>query len=203
MLASDDDLTIVVAGDATSLGAGNWVEVYAEQIAATRSVSIAEWNNSTGEYGAARQLSSAGPAVNILNASTPGLPPANTRAQIKSMIPEHVYPDAIVVNQGQSAGPDIVLDVSRLTSYLENRYPTTKFVGIVQPTRLDGDPAVNDERASAIRDWITEAHPDWTIIDANAAFQASPDPATLYRDSRRPNDLGASTWAQAMLATDS
>jgi hypothetical protein len=195
-LSREQPVSIYVVGDATGSGDEQWVATMARDLSAKydRATDIVRWNLLTLSYDPVVRIGSgSGAPLTIWNGSALEQTPAYSAANLARLIPVS-RADLIIVNHGHNAGPDFVLDISRLSTEIRGTYRNTPLAVTIQNPALSEASATYTATAEKIRRW-TASGLNWTVIDVFTAYMDEPNLEALYQDDRRPNDAGARVWA--------
>lgn len=194
-------VSLIVMGDSTGFRPNYWVDRIAQKISADyeRPVVLSKWNRETVAYDPPTSVAvGKGEPVTIWNASAPGEPPRYFQEHLGAVLAPVEQPDFIFINHGHNTGPDPVLDISRLTSRVRERFPNVPIGLTVQNPYLGQSVEVADTRAAEVRSWAMRQQ-KFTVIDVYGAYRASTDIDSLYVDERHPSDAGSELWAQTVI----
>lgn len=201
-LTGPGDVSLVIFGDSTGNSPGEWVDLWAKELAQHGTVTLHMWDFRTEDYAPEPIVHPGeGKQITIWNGSMPGSAAGYAVDKMGRIMP--TIPDIVMFNYGHNGTPAAtfvglqdtraaVLDVS----------PEAHVVAILQ------NPAVgaNAMATAANQDMVTRwAEPrNIGIIDVRSAFPTEPTemkPLLLDDDlGVHPNEAGSKVWVDAVRA---
>ena len=192
--------TILVVGDSSGDERGEWVDLWAQDLASNRKVTYHQWDSDAGftaspeVYGTSKLFGSEKP-MTIWNLSYMGV----EADYAQNLIDVPVTPDAVILNVGHDRDRD-ALDrtIGPTIDAVNERWGEVPFALVLQNPSTGGEAKSQEEavfqvRALAIKYGVP-------VIDAHAAFLKAGDVQDLLVDGRRPNERGSRVWADAVTA---
>ena len=193
LINSPDGASILVIGDGSGDEDDEWVSVWArEHLAKDAVVSYRAWDRANNQYGPVVRSGSAGPTIDVWNASV--------RSPDMTQEPDRIaraWQDADVVlfsyghrrTPGQVPGRmDAVLAAVRAND------EDVKVVTLLQNPGRAATEIVRRETVQAMRIWA-DAH-TFPTVDIFAAFMADPTPRNdLVESDGSPTPQGSALWA--------
>lgn len=197
LLAGTGPLTIGVLGDSTGNGEGEWVDLWAQDLAKSGTVTLHQWDstknawfpNTTTYPGGARQIT-------IWNGSQPGSNYTYPLENLAVISPEK--PKFMILNFGHNGAPQRVdAGMVELLAAVEKKWgPTPAVITLQNPSQGEREQRTAFNVA-VLREWATEA--GYPVIDVNKAFMDTGKIAPLLTDDVHPNAAGSRIWADTVI----
>lgn len=184
---------ILVIGGSTGSDLGEWVDLWAQDMAKTHAVTLHQWNPGTGKFGEFPPIYGKGPGLAVWNLSYPGLE-ADYAEKLANVAQK---PGAVIINVGHDRDKASVRKAVRTTSKaIRKRWGRVPTALILQnPSTSDAakqqETAVAYVKTLATKDQVP-------VIDIHAAFVKAGDVGSLLRDGAQPNNAGSRLWADAL-----
>lgn len=183
-------LTISVLGDSTGNDADEWVELWAQSLAADATVSVRHWKEGATVWPVTSYGSGDRP-IAIWNGSQPGSNGAYARERFQFMQP--VRPDLIIYNFGHNASPNgTSADIEALQRMAEARWGKPPFVVTLQNAARGSYKAVTDKSISDLKAWATPRKVP--LLDVQSVIPAESLDGLLV-DDVHPNKQASRLWA--------
>lgn len=191
VLHASRPLTVAVLGDSVGNDPGEWVSMWAGELATNRYVFVHhfDWKqeryHSDVEVFAPSGVASAEPIV-VWNYGWPGGTPQRALARLDVGVP--VTPDLAIVSFGHNLGPSAVQPhYAALQAGMRKRFgavPTVTLLAHMTPTPRVGQA---EGRVNLLRWLRAQGAP---FVDLRTVFDAMDDPWDAFWDSVHPNVLG-------------
>jgi lysophospholipase L1-like esterase len=193
IVRSDRDITIQVLGDSTGNDPSEWVDLWAKHLGDTRRVTLHMWATKTQDWDPDTiTYGSSGPRVTIWNGSFPGARASYPLDRLGTITPKK--PDLIVYSYGHNATADtIVGEMAHTIDAVNNRWPGTPRVAILQNPATGSRKTIEDATRAALKGWAKEA--GLSLVDVESAFKDQADLTGLMKDEVHPNGEGEKLWA--------
>jgi hypothetical protein len=192
--------TILVVGDSSGDEHGEWVDLWAQDLASNRKVIYHQWESGAGftaspeVYGTSKLYGSDKP-MEVWNLSYQGV--AADYAENLSNVP--VKPDAVILNVGHDRDRGLLDRTIRTTTDAVNeRWGKVPSALVLQNPSTGGEAKRQEEAVFEVRSLAMKY--GMPVIDAHAAFLKAGDVGDLLVDGRRPNERGSRVWADAVAA---
>lgn len=192
--------TILVIGDSSGDERGEWVDLWAQDLADNRKVSYHQWDSDAGftasaeVYGTSKLFGSDKP-ISIWNLSYLGV----DADYAQNLIDLPVTPDAVILSVGHDRDRD-ALDhaIGSTIDAVEERWGEVPVALVLQNPSTGAEAGAQERAVFEVRALaIKYAVP---VIDAHAAFIRAGNVENLLVDGRRPNERGSRIWADAVTA---
>ncbi|OYO11771.1 hypothetical protein CGZ94_15300 [Enemella evansiae] len=192
LVRSEDQLDIVVLGDASGAGEDKWVAQWADSLAANRRIELRAIENGRAST---RNLGNSGSSTVLRNVSESGLTLRDATNRFDQLVPAGT--DLVILNFGhQESEGSISADLDRLW----NRIPpsATGLVMLQNPERGATQQAQRN-RVRAVTDWASRNRAP--TVDVFDAFIQAPEPLAelLDRDGVLPNGTGSRVWRDELV----
>lgn len=191
LVSGDAPLTVSVLGDSTGNDAGEWVELWAQHLGATNSVTVHRWTQGAATwpvttYGEGKRV------VNIWNGSEPGSNGMFARERFHAMQP--VKPDLVIYNYGHNDSPSgAASDVEALQRMAEARWGAgLPFVVTLQNASRGKYQRVSAKSVSEQKAWAVQR--GVPVIDIESTISEQNLDELLF-DEVHPNQQGSRFWA--------
>ncbi|HEX5427179.1 MAG TPA: SGNH/GDSL hydrolase family protein [Pedococcus sp.] len=187
-------VVVSVLGDSTGNEDGEWVDLWARSLGATRQVVLHQWDDVRGGWlPRARMYGQHGPVVTIWNGSKSGAQAGYARARLAAIQPER--PDLVLYSFGHNHSPgDVVGPMRALVSAVDGRWPGTPASAVIlQNPQLGATAAKHAHVVAELTLWA--AGTGLPTIDVYGAFEVHADEASLFKDFRHPSPAGSALWA--------
>jgi lysophospholipase L1-like esterase len=193
IIRSDRDITVQVLGDSTGNDPSEWVDLWAKHLGDSRRVTLHMWATKTQDWDPDTiTYGSSGPRVTIWNGSFPGARATYPLDRLGTITPKK--PDLIVYNYGHNATADtIVGEMAYTIDAVNNRWPGTPRVAIMQNPGTGSRKAVEDPTRAAVRGWAKGI--GLSLVDVEAVFKDQAELAPFMKDDVHPNLAGEKLWA--------
>jgi hypothetical protein len=192
--------TILVVGDSSGDEFGEWVDLWAQDLASNRKVTYHQWASGAGftaspaVYGTSKLHGSEKP-MEIWNLSYQGV--AADYAKNLSDVP--VRPDTVILNIGHDRDRGLLDRTIRTTTDGVNvRWGDVPSALVLQNPSTGAEAKGQEEAVFEVRSLAMKYR--MPVIDAHAAFLKAGDVKDLLVDGRRPNERGSRVWADAVAA---
>lgn len=187
-----DARTILVIGDSTGDGPGEWVDLWAQDLGGSREVTLHNWEVGAQDFSASPLVYGFGQALDLWNLSSPdiGADPAQQLGSVPTT------PGAVILNVGHDRDPSSLRRTIRTTTAaIADRWGEVPCAWVLQnPATQDADrqeAAVDVVRALATKQRVP-------VIDVHRAFRRADDLGALLADGTRPSPTGSRLWADTM-----
>jgi hypothetical protein len=193
IVRSDRDITIQVLGDSTGNDPGEWVDLWAEHLGQSRRVTLHQWDAKAQDWDPeVVTYGESGPKATVWNGSFPGARATYPLDRLGKIVP--AKPDLIVYNYGHnSASWTIVGEMTRTLDAVNNRYPGTPRVAILQNPATGSRKDIEDATRAALKSWAKGS--GLALVDIEGVFKGQGDPAAYMKDEVHPNYEGGKLWA--------
>ena len=194
VLGESQPVVVSVLGDSTGNEDGEWVDLWAKGLGATRHVVLHQWDDAHGGWLArTRVYGRHGPTVTVWNGSKSGAQTWYALARLPVIQPER--PDLVLYSFGHNHSPGKVVDPMRaLVSAVDSRWSGTPVAVVVLQNPQLGATAARHARVEAeLARWAARA--GLPTVDVYAAFEAHADEQSLFKDFRHPSPAGSAVWA--------
>lgn len=192
-------LVISVLGDSTGDDPGEWVDLWAQELARRGTVTLHLWDAGTAEWDANPKVYP-GPerTITIWNGSRSGANPSYPLQHLDRIQPSK--PSLTVLNFGHNPAPQPAgRGAEELLAGVDARWDAPIPAAVVlQNPSLNLREARTEASVAALRDWAPRA--GYAAIDVNAAFRAGGDLGALLADDVHPNPAGQRLWAATVSA---
>lgn len=197
LLAGTGALTISVLGDSTGNGVGEWVDLWAQGLAKSGTVTLHQWDstkdgwfpNPTTYPGGDRQIT-------IWNGSQPGSNYTYPLERLDTISPKK--PSFMVLNFGHNGAPQRVdSGMVDLIAAVEKKWGKTPAVITLQNPAQGERENRTAFNVSVLREWAKEA--GRPVIDVNKAFMDTGNVGALLADDVHPNPAGSRLWADTVI----
>jgi hypothetical protein len=200
LLQRDEPLTVSVLGDATSDRDDEWVALWAQKLAETRTVTLHMWDAAASDYASPVTYGDGGAEVDLWNFSVPGATPDAPADRLAAAQPEQ--PDLVVYNFGHTSTPGDVgaqLDATvRAVSRQWDDAPRSLLI-LQNPARRDAR-IEQSETVFYLRTYWARVSKVPTV-NVFGAFRYAPGPVgNLMANSEQPNARGSDLWADVVTA---
>lgn len=199
MVSSPEALTISVLGDSTGDEPGEWVDLWARELAARGTVTLHFWDGAAADWNAHPTVYP-GPdrAITVWNGSRAGASYAYPLEHLHRMQP--VRPSFTVLNFGHNPSPDRADEgAAELLAASDATWAAPVPGAIVlQNPSLGLWEEQTAGSVAALRGWAPGA--GYPLIDVNAAFRARGGLPGLLADDVHPNSAGQQLWADTVRA---
>lgn len=203
LVAGTGPLTISVLGDSTGNSTGEWVDLWARDLAAAgNSVTIHLWDQETEQWRDQTVSYPGGPRqITIWNGSMPGAQADYPRDKLDVIQPEQ--PDLLILNYGHNGQPSAISGTfqATLTAVDEKWDEPFVTVAVIQNAAAEPRAVRSADNHAQVREWALSA--GVPVIDVRAAFEEQPDLAPLIVDDGtgvHPNEVGSRIWADTVTA---
>jgi lysophospholipase L1-like esterase len=197
VLSGRAPVVVSVLGDSTGNEDGEWVDLWARGLGATRQVVLHQWDDIDGGWlPRARVYGRHGPSVTIWNGSKSGAQAGYAQARLGQMQPAR--PDLVLYSFGHNHSPGkVVGPVRALVSAVDSRWPGTPASAVILQNPQLGATAAKQARVVAeLAGWA--ARTGLPTVDVYGAFGAHPDEGSLFKDFRHPSPAGSAVWASVV-----
>lgn len=180
-------------GDGSGDEDDEWVAVWArDHLAANATVSYRAWDRANNQYAAAVRTGSAGPTLELWNASV--------RSPDMSREPDRIAlawqdADVVLLSYGHRRNPSqVTAEMDAVAAAVRANGPDARIVVLLQNPDRAATEAVQAEAVEAIRNWAdAEGYP---TVDIFAAFMADPAPRNdLVESDGSPTPAGSQLFA--------
>lgn len=203
-LVTNPVVTISVLGDSTGDAQGEWVDLWAQHLAASATVSVHSWDQASEDWypTATTYPGPDGRIVEIWNASKQGAAANYPATRIKVMQPSK--PDFMILSfghngQASAMGPNMLTTMSAVTQLWNGKIPA---IAVIQNAAGEPRTNVTDANQAALKHWASiNAVP---TIDVRASFDRVADIKTVLLDDGtgvHPNSAGQKLWLDAVIAS--
>jgi lysophospholipase L1-like esterase len=187
-------VVVSVLGDSTGNEDGEWVDLWARRLGATRQVVLHQWDDTNGGWlPRSRVYGRHGPSVTIWNGSKSGAQAGYAQARLGQM--QAARPDLVLYSFGHNHSPGkVVGPVRALVSAVDSRWPGSPASAVILQNPQLGATAPTQARVVAeLARWAAGA--GLPTIDVYGAFGAHADEASLFKDFHHPSPAGSAVWA--------
>lgn len=185
--------TLLVVGDATGDEPGEWVDLWAQDLADSRRVTLHQYDADAAQFSSSSVVNGSGRPLEIWNLSYPVA--RVDYAERLASVP--AKPGAVILNFGHDRSRKVLRRaVNETADAIEERWGRLPSAWVLQnPT--GGENAQEQEDAVAlVRTMATRARVP--VIDVHAAFLAEGSLQELLVDGARPDEEGSKVWADAV-----
>ena len=194
VLDGRDPVVVSVLGDSTGNEDGEWVDLWARSLGATRQVVLHQWDDVHGGWlPRTRTYGRRGPTVTIWNGSKSGAQAGYAQARLATLQPQQ--PDLVLYSFGHNHSPGkVVGPVRALVSAVDARWPGTPTSAVIlQNPQLGATAGDQAQVVGELARWAARA--GLATIDVYDAFRSHADEASLFKDYRHPSPAGSAVWA--------
>ncbi len=194
VMSGPGPVVVSVLGDSTGNEVGEWVDLWARSLGATRQVVLHQWDDTNGGWlPRPRVYGRHGPSVTIWNGSRSGAQAGYAQARLAQLQPAR--PDLVLYSFGHNHSPGkIVAPMRALLSAVDSRWPGTPASAVIlQNPQLGATAAVQAQVVAELAGWAARA--GLPTIDVYGAFGAHADEEGLFKDYRHPSAAGSAVWA--------
>lgn len=196
-----ENVVISVLGDSTGNSTGEWVDLWAQDIAESATVTMYLWDQTAEQYRPDPiTYGSGAKQVTIWNGSMPGATADYPTDKMSTILPES--PSTVILSYGHNGAPETVAPAFQETAEaLAGAAPDADVLVVMQNAAGEPRRARTDQNQMLLRNWATNA--GLPIIDVRAAFDTQPNLEGLLLDDGtgvHPNDAGSRVWAEALQA---
>jgi len=193
--------SVAIIGDSTGDEPAEWVYRLGRWASEkfNRPVILHPWDLNAAQYGAygapVTLGEGAGEPLTIWNGSAPGKSIQYSTDMLRSLLPQEPIA-AVFISHGHNQGvTDVIGPLERLTAAVLEAQPDAGLVLIGQNPNRQPDETKQAEKVTQVLNFVGTTYP---AIDVFSAFNASPDPNSLLKDSQHPNEQGSQLWAQTV-----
>lgn len=188
-----DAPSVLVVGDSTGNDPGEWVDLWARDLALDREVRLHSWDVGSAQFGAEPTVYGTGRAMEIWNLSYPGAA-ADYAPKLQEVAAE---PAAVIVNIGHDRSPQAIRRAIRTTSdAIDDRWGEVLMAWVLQNPSTGAAAPDQEDAVEFVRSLATTERVP--VIDVHAQFLRADSLATLLVDDSRPNDRGSRLWADTV-----
>ena len=191
--AASTATNILVVGDSTGAGTGEWVDLVARDLGDHSRVSLHQWDEAAAQFDQVpTSYGDIGRRVDVWNLSYQGVAPD---------YPEHLDtlppPDVVLLNIGHdrsagAAGRAVTVTVDAIGE----RWGDVPTAFVLQNPSLGNEEAQQRRAVRRLTKLATEYGDP--VIDVYAAFEQSGPGPTLVTAESRPTDAGSRIWADVV-----
>lgn len=196
-----DASIISVLGDSTGNSAGEWVDLWAQDLARNATVTVHMWDQLEQQYYSQPKVyGTAEKQITIWNGSMSGASADYPVDKLPVIQPE--TPDVVLLSFGhngtpQNIGPAFQATYDAVIAAAPDAATTVIIQNPANPPRTER----TNENQAAVKQWAETN--DLPTLDVRAAFDTEPDlTALLLNDGTgvHPNEAGSRVWADAIIA---
>jgi hypothetical protein len=197
---SGEDLTVSVLGDGTSDEDDEWVALWAQDLADTRTVTLHTWDTATSSYAPPVTYGDGGQEVDVWNFSVPGATPDAPAALLDAAQPEQ--PNLVVYNFGHTStagdvGAQLDMTARAVSRNWDDALPA--LLVLQNPARRE-QRIEQSETVYYLRTFWARVS-KVPAVNVFAAFRYAPGPIrNLMEDNVQVNDRGSRLWASVVNA---
>jgi lysophospholipase L1-like esterase len=197
VMSGRSPVVVSVLGDSPGNEDGEWVDLWARRLGATRRVVLHQWDDTNGGWlYRARVYGKNGPSVTIWNGSRSGAQAGYAQARLRQLQPQR--PDLVLYSFGHNHSPGkIVAPMQALVSAVDSRWPGIPASAVILQNPQLGATAAKQARVVAeLATWAADA--GVPTIDVYGAFESHVGEANLFKDFRHPSPAGSAVWADVV-----
>ncbi len=183
---------LLVVGDSTGDGVGEWVDLWAQDLGGAALVNLHQWD-AAGQRFVTSAVYGAGRTTHLWNLSYPGV-----RADYAERLDRvENSPDAVVINVGHDRGRvAIERAIRRTTEAVTRRWGQVPTALVLQNPSTGASAVAQEEAVATVRE--VAARERLAVIDVHRAFGRAGPPESLLADESTPNEQGSRVWADAV-----
>ncbi|WP_181036367.1 SGNH/GDSL hydrolase family protein [Arthrobacter sp. B1805] len=191
---------ISVLGDSTGNSSGEWVDLWAQDLAKNATVTVHMWDQLKQQYYSQPKVyGTAEKQITIWNGSMSGASADYPVDKLSVIQPE--TPDIVLLSFGHNGTPQNIGPAFQATyDAIASAAPEAETSVIIQNPANPPRTERTDENQAAVKQWAgTNGLP---TLDVRSAFDTKPDLTALLLDDGtgvHPNDAGSRVWADAII----
>lgn len=196
ILASPEGASVLVVGDGSGDEDDEWVSVWArDHLATDAAVSYRAWDRANRQYGAAVKHGSAGPTLEIWNASVRSPDMGSEPARVSEAWQDA---DLVLLSYGHRRSPDEVSSqLDAVLDAIRAKDADVPVVVMIQNPDRAATEAIQRAATQKIQGWAaTKSLP---TLDVYSAFIADPTPPKdMVEADGSPTPPGSQLWARTL-----
>jgi hypothetical protein len=187
--------SVLVVGDSTGNDPGEWVDLWAQDLAGSRQVTLRQWQAGAEQFAEAPLVYGSGRGVEIWNLSYPGV--RADYAQRLQEVPK--APGVVILSIGHDRSPQALRRAVRTTSEaIDDRWGEVPTAWVLQNPSTGETEQQQKDAVTFLRSLaMTERVP---VIDVHRAFRKAGSLDGFLLDASSPNDRGSRLWADTVNA---
>jgi hypothetical protein len=201
LFQSGEPLTVSVLGDGTSDEDDEWVALWVQDLADTRTVTLHMWDERVSDFADPVTYGDGGQSVDVWNFSVSGATPDAPAGRLPAAQPEQ--PDLVVYNFGHTSTPgDVGAQLDATVRAVRRQWEGDRVRSLLilqNPSRRE-DRIEQAETVFNLRSYWSRVS-RVPIANVFAAFRYAPGPVgSLMEGDAQPNDRGSRLWARVIAA---